>query len=79
LVVQSSDGHEVAVRVQVNMHRNEIAKAALSSIARRLLLERAEIEAVLESWSHTQLVEHLQKHTKAQLVSQLCSAFAASL
>jgi hypothetical protein len=75
LVVQSSDGHEVAVRVQVNMYRNEIAKAALSSIARRLLLERAEIEAVLESWSHTQLVEHLQKHTKAQLCEPAMQRF----
>lgn len=67
LVVRSSDGEEIAVRPQASMHRSEIAKAALNDIARRLRLDRADLDEVLSSWSHEQLVEHLQRFTAEQL------------
>jgi hypothetical protein len=67
LVVRSADNESVAIRVQVCLHRKEVAKAAFGDIARRLLIERKDIHTILADWSHEQLVEHLQRHTKDQL------------
>jgi hypothetical protein len=67
LLVRTVDGKEVAVRIQINMHRSDVAKAAFRDIARRLLIDPKEVHTVLSEWSHKQLLEHLQRHTEAQL------------
>lgn len=68
LVVKTSDGHEHAVRIDVNLHRKDrVAKQVPNDIADRLLIDRKMIGDVLTGWSHQQLVRHLQKHTLEQL------------
>lgn len=49
------------------MHRSEVAKAAFGDLARRLRVDRSDIDAILSDWSHEQLIEHLQSFTAAQL------------
>jgi hypothetical protein len=75
LIVRSTDNKEVAVRVQVNLHRKEVAKAAFGDIARRLLIDRKDIHTVLRDWSNAQLVEHLHQFSEANLVEPAMRRF----
>lgn len=65
--MRSRDAKRVAVRVSVNLHRSELAKPALNSIADRLLVDRKEIKKVLETWTRAELAEWLEQFTEEEL------------
>lgn len=65
--VESSDGQQSAVTVQVNDHRDRPSKAALNDIAARFRLDRENLDEVLDSWSKDQLAEHLGQFTAKEL------------
>lgn len=66
--VLSADGHRCGVSVQVDTHRKEALPYAMNQIADRWHIQRTELRSVLESWSSEQLVEHLSRFTKQQLM-----------
>jgi hypothetical protein len=65
--VPCANDETVLVKIQVGLHRKEVAKASYGQIARRLLLDRKVIEEVLSGWNHEQLMAHLQSHSAEQL------------
>lgn len=67
VVVESSDGHSCGVPVQVDHHPNETRPYAVNAIADSLLIDRGEIQRVLEEGTEDELRAHLSKYTKAQL------------
>lgn len=67
LSVPAADGERVVIKIQVGLHRKEVAKASFGQIAHRLLLDRKDIEGVLAEWTHEQLMAHLSSFTAAQL------------
>lgn len=68
--VTSSDGHPVAVTVQVDTHRKRPSVAAINDVADRLRIAREDIDGALADWSAQQLRSHLASQTKAQLLSR---------
>jgi hypothetical protein len=68
--VMSSDGHPVAVTVQVDTHRKRPSDAALNDLADRLRIPRGVIDSALESWRPEQLHAHLASKTKAELLNR---------
>jgi hypothetical protein len=68
--VLSSDGHNVAVTVQVDTHRKRPSDAALNDLADRLRITRGDIDSALESWRPEQLRAHLTSITKAELLNR---------
>jgi hypothetical protein len=66
----SSDGHPVAVTVQVDTHRKRPSDAALNDLADRLRIPRGDIDSALESWRPEQLYSHLASKTKTELLSR---------
>ena len=75
LLVKSRDGEHVAIRIQVGMHRKEVAKASFGQIARRLLIDRKIIHDVLSEWTHEQLVGHLESFTAQELKEPMFQMF----
>lgn len=65
--VISSDGHECGVPVQVDGHPAETRPYVLNAIADSLMIDRKEIERVLNEGTTNQLRKHLSRFTKAQL------------
>ncbi|MCW3046655.1 MAG: hypothetical protein JWO74_939 [Solirubrobacterales bacterium] len=53
----------------VSSHRDKgrVKRSVLNNIADSLLVHRGDIETVLDTWSHDQLIEHLERHTAEQL------------
>ena len=70
VVVESSDGQQHAVTVQVDTHRKVPSVAALNDLADRIRVPRESIDDVLSNWTPEQLSEHLATLTKAQLRSR---------
>lgn len=68
LAVTSADGRPSAVMVAVTRHRTRPASANLAEIAESLRIERDHLDVVLNEWSHTQLVAHLERFTADQLL-----------
>ena len=69
IVVTSSDGKKCAVPLMVSSHRpkGRVLGSVMNSIADALLVDHADIDTVLDTWTPQQLTEHLQKHTQEQL------------
>jgi len=67
VVVRSRDGVRCGVPVQVDDHPGEPRPYALNQIADGLLVPRAEIQTVLETWTREQLVRHLEQFTQKEL------------
>lgn len=67
LAVPCATDETVIIKIQVGMHRKEVAKSAYGQISRRLLLDRKVIEEVLADWTHEQLMAHLQSYTAEEL------------
>ena len=65
----SSDGKRCGVPFMVSSHRpkGRVLNSVMNSVADALLIDRKDIDEVLETWSHEQLVAHLEKHTQEQL------------
>jgi len=66
-VATSTDGQSCAVTLRVSDHRPEPSRRSLNDIADRLRINRAEIEEALASWTHEQLVAHLETFTADEL------------
>jgi hypothetical protein len=75
LVVRTRDELDYAIRLQVGLHRKEVAKASFNQLADRLIIDRKEIHAVLRDWSHEQLVAHLQQFTQERLRAAAMARF----
>lgn len=65
--VESSDGHQCGVPVQVDDHPGECRPYAINQVADSLLIERSEIRQVLAEGTNAQLRAHLSEHTKEEL------------
>jgi hypothetical protein len=65
--VESSDGHNCGVPVQVDDHPDETRPYAINAIADSLLIDREEIHRVLAEETDEQLRAHLSRYTKNQL------------
>lgn len=70
VVVNSTDGQQVAVTVQVDTHRKVPSVAAMNDLADRLRIPRGSIDEVLADWTRERLIEHLSSMTKAELRSR---------
>jgi len=68
VVVESSDGHRVGVSVQLDTHPKETRPYALGQIARQWCLEPDQLTQVLDSWGPDDLLAHLARFTKAELM-----------
>lgn len=68
--VDSSDGHPVAVTVQVDTHRKRPSAAAMNDLADRLRVPRGEVDNVLANWTPDDLRRHLSSLCKSELLSR---------
>jgi hypothetical protein len=68
--VMSSDGHPVAVTVQVDTHRKTPSAAAMNDLADRLRIPRGDIDEALANWGPDELRKHLCMQTKVDLLSR---------
>ncbi len=68
--VDSSDGHPMAVTVQVDTHRKRPSVAAINDVADRLRLPRGEIDYILANWTPADLHRHLGSLCKRELLNR---------
>ena len=68
ITLTASDSHEASVTVDVSHHRKVPAPANLRAIADTWRIDRKEINTVLTTWTHAQLVAWLERFTRDQLL-----------
>jgi hypothetical protein len=68
VVVRSTDGHRVGVSVQVDTHPKETRPYQLKQIARQWCLDHNTIMDVLDTWGPDDLLAHLARFSKAELM-----------
>ena len=68
VTVRSSDGSTVGVSAQVDDHPKETRPYQLKQIARQWCVDHDKIVDVLDTWGPDDLLAHLARFTKAELM-----------
>jgi hypothetical protein len=66
--LNTADGHDHAVHVQVDDHPRDARPYQVPQIARSLRLDRKKLLEALESWGPHELRAHLGRFTKEELL-----------
>lgn len=65
--VTASDGKPASVTIQIDDHPGEARPYVLGDIAKRLRINKDDVEVVLGTWTREQLIAHLEQFTSDEL------------